>query len=95
MKLNLTMLLRIMEIIGVDVNDNKPGPEYASHDNVDDFNEDTCEVWLYDVENVVHSTEDNVEVQDNMNYHNDDKTVDVENEVESDNAPENNVGGVF
>ena len=40
MKLNLTMLLRIMEIIGVDVNDNKPEPEYASHDNVDDFNED-------------------------------------------------------
>ena len=34
----------------------------ASH--VDDFNEDTCEVCLYDVANVVHSTENNVEVQE-------------------------------
>ena len=42
MKLNLTMLLRIMEMIGVDVND-----------NVDDFNEDTCKVCLYDVESIV------------------------------------------
>ena len=32
----------------------------ASHDNVDDFNEDTCEVCLYDV----HSTENKVEVQE-------------------------------
>ena len=32
----------------------KPEPENASHDNVDDFNEDTCDV---------HSTENNVEVQ--------------------------------
>ena len=64
MKLNLTMLLRIMEMNGVDENDNKPEPEDASHDNVDDFNEDTCEVCLYDVENVVHSTENNVEVQE-------------------------------
>ena len=32
---------------------------------------------------------------DNINNHNDDKTSDAENEVESDNAPENNVGGVF
>ena len=53
-----------MEMIGVDENDNKPEPEDASHDNVDDFNEDTCEVCLYDVENVVHSTENNVEVQE-------------------------------
>ena len=51
-----------MEMIGVDENDNKPEPEDDSHDNVDDFNEDTCEVCLYDVENVVHSTEHNVEV---------------------------------
>ena len=36
----------------------------ASHDNVDNFNEDTCEVCLYDVENVVYSTENNVEVQE-------------------------------
>ena len=40
--------------------------EDASHDNVDDFNEDACEVCLYDVENVVHSTENNVEVQDSF-----------------------------
>ena len=53
-------------------NDNKPEPEDASHDNVDDFKEDTYEVCLYDVENVVHSTESNVEVQelfeDDRNY---------------------------
>ena len=40
------------EMIVVDENDDKPEPENASHDNVDDFNEDTCEVCLYDVENV-------------------------------------------
>ena len=53
-----------MEMIGVDENDNKPEHEDASCDNVDDFNENTCEVWLYDVENEVHSTENNVEVQE-------------------------------
>ena len=52
-------MLRI-ESIGVDENDNKPEPENASHDNVDDFNEDTCEVFFYDV----HYTENNVEVQE-------------------------------
>ena len=46
-----------MKMIGVDENNNKPEP-----DNVEDFNEDTWEVCLYDVENVVHSTEHNVEV---------------------------------
>ena len=50
----------ILEIKEADV---KNG-EDASHDNVDDFNEDTCEVCLYDVKNVVHSTENNVEVQE-------------------------------
>jgi len=30
-----------MKMIGVDENNNKPKPEDASHDNVDDFNEDT------------------------------------------------------
>ena len=59
--LKARLMLR-MEMIGVDENDNKPEPEDASHDNVDDFNEDTCEVCLYDVENVVHSAEHNVEV---------------------------------
>ena len=49
------MMLR-MDMIGVDENDNKSEPKDASHDNVNDFNEDTCEVCLYDVENVVHST---------------------------------------
>ena len=48
------------EMIGVDENDNKPEPEDASHDDVGDFNEDTCDVCLYDV----HSTENNVEVQE-------------------------------
>ena len=38
----------------------KPEPENASHGNVDDFNEDTCEVCFYDV----HSTENNFEVQE-------------------------------
>ena len=60
MKLNLPMFLRIIEMIGVDENDNNTEPEDASHDNVDDFNEVTCEVCLYDV----HSTENNVEVQE-------------------------------
>ena len=53
-----------MEMIWIDENDNKPEPEDASHDNVDDFNEDTFELCLYYVENVVHSTENNVEVQE-------------------------------
>ena len=55
-----------MEMIGVDENDNKPEPEDASHENVDDFNEDTWEVCLYDVENEIQSTENenNVEVQE-------------------------------
>ena len=47
-------------MIEVDENDNKPEPADASHDNVDDF----YEVCLYDVENAVHSTENNVEVQE-------------------------------
>ena len=64
MKLNLTMLLRIMEMIGVDENDNKTELEDASHDNVDDFNEDTWDVCLYDVVNECHSTENNVEVRE-------------------------------
>ena len=34
-------------MIGVDENDNKPEPEDASHDNVDDFNEDTCNVCAW------------------------------------------------
>ena len=59
--LKARLMLR-MEMIGVDEKDNKPEPEDASHDNVDDFNEDTCEVCLYDVENIVHSTEHNVDV---------------------------------
>ena len=39
------LMLR-MEMIGVDENNIKREPEDASHDNVDDFNEDTCEVCL-------------------------------------------------
>ena len=47
------------ELNGVDENDNKPEHKDASHDN-----EDTCDVCLCDVENVVHFTENNVEVQE-------------------------------
>ena len=54
----------MLEMIGVDENDNKPEQEDASHDNVDDSTEDTCEVYLYNVENVVRSTENIVEVQE-------------------------------
>ena len=57
------MMLRI-DMIGVDENDTKPEPKDASHDNMDNFNEDTCEVCLYDTENIVHSTENIVEVQE-------------------------------
>jgi len=52
-----------MKIIGVDENYTKPEPKDASYDNMDNFNEDNCEVCLYDIKNVVHSTEQNVEVQ--------------------------------
>ena len=48
-----------MEMIGVNENDNKPVHKDASHDN-----EDTCDVCLCDVENVVHFTENNDEVQE-------------------------------
>ena len=34
-------------------------------------------------------------LHDNINNHNDDKTVGVDDRVEPDNAPENDVGGVF
>ena len=56
-------MLRIKMLV-VDENDNKPETKDASHDNMDDFNEDICEVCLFDVDNVVHSTENNVEVQE-------------------------------
>ena len=52
---SLARLMLRMEMIGVDENDNKPEHDDASHDN-----EDTCEVCLCDVENVVHSTENNI-----------------------------------
>ena len=45
-----------MAMIGVDENNNKPEPEDSSHGNVDNFNEDTCEVCLYDVENKAESS---------------------------------------
>ena len=60
----LKRLMLGMEMIWVDENDNKPEPEDASQENVDDFNKDTCDVCLYDLENVVHSTENNVELQE-------------------------------
>ena len=51
-------------IIGDYTLENFGKAEDASDDNVDDFNEGICEVCLYDVENVVHYTENNVEVQE-------------------------------
>ena len=36
-------------MIGVDENDNKPEPEDATHDKVDDFNEDTFDLCTYDL----------------------------------------------
>ena len=36
------------EMIGVDENDNKTEYEDATHDKVDDFNEDTCDLCIYD-----------------------------------------------
>ena len=36
------------EMIGVDENDNKPEPEDATHNKVDDFNEDTFDLCAYD-----------------------------------------------
>ena len=39
----LARLMFRMMMIEVYENDNKPEPEDASHDNVGDFNEDTCE----------------------------------------------------
>jgi len=56
-------MLRI-EMIWVDENNTKPEPKDASHDNMDNFNEDNCEVCLLDAEYVVHSTENNVEGQE-------------------------------
>ena len=61
----LKRLMLRMEMIWVDENDLKKNePEDASHNSVDYFNEDNCEVCLYDVENVVNSTENNGEVQE-------------------------------
>ena len=88
-----------MEMIGVDENDNKPELEDASHDYVDDFNdvtqdkvetfnEDTCNVCAYDFLTLQHLLTHN-HSHDNINNYNDDKTVYVENEVESDNDIEN------
>ena len=36
------------EMIGVDEKDNKPEPEDATHDKVDDFIEDTCDLCAYE-----------------------------------------------
>ena len=35
-------------MIGVDENDNKTEPEDATHVKVDDFNDDTCALCVYD-----------------------------------------------
>ena len=46
--MSIVLILTRMEMIGVDENDNKPEPEDASQNKVDDFNEDTCNVSAYD-----------------------------------------------
>ena len=51
-------------IIGDYTLENFGKAEDASDDNVDYINEGICDVCLYDVENVVHSTKKNVEVQE-------------------------------
>ena len=43
---SLARLMLRMEMIGFDENDNKPEPKDASYDNMDNFNEDNCEVCL-------------------------------------------------
>ena len=46
-------------MIGVDENDNKTEPEDATHDKVDDFNEDICDLCVYDFltfENYQHTS---------------------------------------
>ena len=64
---------------------NKAESKDATEDKAEDFND----FWtLWDLLTHNHS-------HDNINNHNDDKIVDVENEVESDNAPENNVAWVM
>ena len=73
---------------------NKAEFKDATEDNVEDLNEDTCNVYAYDFLTLQDQLTHN-HSNDNINNHNDDKTVDVENKVESNNAPENNVGEVF
>ena len=36
-------------MIGKNGNDNQPEPEDATHDNLDDFIEDTCDLCAYDI----------------------------------------------
>ena len=71
------------------IGNNKAESKDATQDMVDDLNEDTCNVCAYDFLTLQDLLTYN-HLHDNINNHNDDKTVDVENEDESDNAPENN-----
>ena len=73
---------------------NKAEFKDAIEDKVEDLNEDTCNVCAYDFLTLQDPLTHN-HSHDNINNHNNDKTVDVENKVESNNAPENNVGEVF
>jgi len=67
---------------------NKAESKDATQDKVDDFNEDTCNVCAYDKSTLSDLFMHN-HLHENINNHNDDKTVDVENEVGYDNAAKN------
>ena len=67
---------------------NKAESKDATQDKVDDFNEDTCNVCAYDKSTLSDLFMHN-HLHENINNHNDDKTVDVENEVGYDNATKN------
>ena len=69
---------------------NKAEPKDAAHDKVEDFNEDTWDVCAYDFWTFYDLLTHN-HSHDNIKKHNDDKTVDVENVVKSENTTENNV----
>ena len=73
---------------------NKAEFKDATEDKVEDLYEDTCNVCAYYFLTLQDLLTHN-HLHDNINNHNDDKTVDVENKVESNNALENNVGEVF
>ena len=86
----MTMCMILMKSCLKTIETNKAESKNATQDKVEDFNEDTCDVCAYDFKTFQYLLTHN-HSHDKINNHNDDKTVYVENEVESDNATENNV----